>query len=591
MRRGGYLVNNKRIESLGVSELESFINRHELLQAYVDKNDKTPAWDGEIHVLKAPTEKKSDIFGKVPVQIKTTQRSVEKLASFPLNINDLILYKKHGGIVLFVISLDSERNLNGIYYKSLPPLSIKRLIKESRTKKTINVKIHPITKDSVYAMLMDFLKNSSKQFSFYDSGSLSIEQAQTYSNLKFYSYGKTPTDIFKYQKEHDLFAYVTDKNTGAEFPIQYPIEITAITTKTDLTIKIGNSTFSNDITRQYLADGTVELIIGSGFKLSANEATNTFTLHYSRPYSLSEAIISTRAILDLQQNGYFIIDDIKVDFSPKQLSNIDTVGLTQQLNELEELSSFMLNIGVTKDIDLTLFDEQSKKHFHFLNKGLILKETVSTKHKESQLMHLRVANAHFLVLWEKTEEGVGNLINIFETPLLCRAEEYNGDLVDMSVFDIPDANAWLKIDNIDFDEVMQSYVRLEKSPKHRGSNNAILNLISAYDLSEDKNRKKQLLDWAMKLSEWNVNHFDDKKIAVINDLQIKARQRQLEPLEIEKLHQILVDNIQDQEIGFAVNTLLSSKTQAEYYWRKFDKVLKETYAKLPIYCLFKKLLK
>lgn len=100
---------------------------------------------------------------------------------------------------------------------------------------------------------------------------------------------------------------------------------------------------SNDITRQYLADGTVELIIGSGFKLSANEATNTFTLHYSRPYSLSEAIISTRAILDLQQNGYFIIDDIKVDFSPKQLSNIDTVGLTQQLNELEELSSFMLN--------------------------------------------------------------------------------------------------------------------------------------------------------------------------------------------------------------------------------------------------------
>lgn len=160
----------------------------------------------------------------------------------------------------------------------------------------------------------------------------------------------------------------------------------------------------------------------------------------------------------------------------------------------------------------------------------------------------------------------------------------------MSVFDIPDVNAWLKIDNIDFDEVMQSYIHLEKSPKHRGANTAILNIISAYDLSEDKNRKQQLLDWAMRLSEWNVNHFDDKKIAVINDLQIKVRQRQLKPLEIEKLHQILVDNIQDQEIGFAVNTLLSSKTQAEYYWSKFDKELKAFYEELPIYRLFQKLL-
>ena len=50
------MSNNKKIETLGVSYLASFINKHELLQTYFDSNDKTPAWDGEIHILKSASE-------------------------------------------------------------------------------------------------------------------------------------------------------------------------------------------------------------------------------------------------------------------------------------------------------------------------------------------------------------------------------------------------------------------------------------------------------------------------------------------------------------------------------------------------------
>lgn len=93
------MANNRQIETLGVSYLATFINRNRLLQTYFDNNDKTPAWDGEIHVLKNASERKSEIFGKVPVQIKATKQKNNSIKSFPVDMRDLELYSKNGGVV------------------------------------------------------------------------------------------------------------------------------------------------------------------------------------------------------------------------------------------------------------------------------------------------------------------------------------------------------------------------------------------------------------------------------------------------------------------------------------------------------------
>lgn len=124
------MANNRKTETLGVSYLSTFIDKHELLQSYFESNDKTPVWDGEIHVLKSTSEKKDEIFGKVPVQIKATRQKMNALKSFSLNISDLELYKSNGGVVLFVVWLSENNDLREIYYKSLPPLSIKKLLKK-----------------------------------------------------------------------------------------------------------------------------------------------------------------------------------------------------------------------------------------------------------------------------------------------------------------------------------------------------------------------------------------------------------------------------------------------------------------------------
>lgn len=129
------MKSSRKIESLGVGKLSDCINDNDLLQAYIDSNDKTPMWDGEVHVLKAASDKKEDIIGRVPIQVKTTQRKT-RLNSFDISASDLISYKSDGGIFFFVVFLDSEGMLQKICYRSLLPLTIRNLLRKSKLGKS-----------------------------------------------------------------------------------------------------------------------------------------------------------------------------------------------------------------------------------------------------------------------------------------------------------------------------------------------------------------------------------------------------------------------------------------------------------------------
>ncbi|VMO71800.1 Lmo0466 protein [Streptococcus pneumoniae] len=303
------MANNRQIETLGVSYLTTFINRHSLLQTYFGSNDKTPVWDGEIHVLKTSSEKRSEIFGKVPVQIKATRQQKNKLKSFSLDISDLELYSKNGGVVLFVVWLSEDGDLRNIYYKSLPPLSIKKLIKKSNLKnkttssKKLSVQIHELDEQKLYPMLVDFITNSRKQYSFINVDGISVEDISDDSNLKFYYYGQEKGEIFNYQEENDLFIYYKNPLTGIEVPLENTIKVVETYEETDLIITIGNTIFQN-VKRHRFPDGSVQLHFGEGFKMSFDVKKKQFTFNYTRPNMLSKAIKCTQAFQELGKFGY-----------------------------------------------------------------------------------------------------------------------------------------------------------------------------------------------------------------------------------------------------------------------------------------------
>lgn len=589
------MTNNRKLESLGVDYLSGFVNRNNMLQAYFNSNDKTPLWDGEIIAYnKADSDKNSDILGKVPVQIKSRQwkDNESQPEVFRLKTNDLKLYAKHGGIILFVTLIGEDNNGKRVLYRSLPPFSIKQLLKRTRHKnksseqKTTSVEIYSLDEDKLYPMLHHFIRSSQKQASFSDKEGIHLKDLPKNRKLKYFYYGQSPIDIFNFQKENDIFPYIEDEH-GIEIPIEDSIKISELISETDITVMIGNSCVFDKITRHYLQDGTVELRIGSGFVLSANLNGNKLKLNYERPNMLSEAIKGVKAMIELQQYGFISINKSKTSFSKQELKHVETMNLQTHLEELENISQVLKELGIDKDLDLSLFDEKSKNKLNLLYKGLILKERVRLEYDVPTLLHLDIANVHYLTLFFPESNEQGNLVDIFSETPWCTAEDENHNRTDVSFFTVFGENDWLKIDNCQIEAVIASYQRLgDEGILDYGANHTLVQMILAYDMAKDQQRKSLLLIWMQKFSDWNTANNDDRNRAILNDLLIKSKIHELDSTENETLINMMQENSEDSEICFGAAVLLKSKPQAEFYWGKLDKEMQEAFNEFPIYTLF-----
>ena len=591
------MANNRKIETLGVSHLSTFIDKHEFLQSYFDRNDKTPVWDGEIHVLKSPSEKKDEILGKVPVQIKTTRQKKDVLKSFSLDTRDLELYKSNGGVVLFVVWLNEDNGLIDIYYKSLPPLSIKNLLKKSKlknkstNKKKLSIEIFKLDEKKMYPMLVDFIKNSQKQYSFINVEGISVEDIPDDKTLKFYFYGQEKEEIFNYQEEHDLFIYYLDPISGIEIPLENTIKIVETEEETDLIIKIGDYVFQ-DVKRHRFPDGSVQLHFGESFTMSFDIKKKQFKFNYTRPDLLSKAIKCTQVFQELGKIGYFTLNGDKIELDERSIKDISSLDLEADIKGLLKISNFMKKMGIQKDVDLSCFDKQSQRNLNILYSGLVLKKKVALNYNESKLLHLNIANIHIITLYSFLSDKNGTMIDIFtETPWCREGETEDEDYLDISIFEVFEPNDWLKIDNCKIDSVIASYQRLvDNKLKYEGADRTILKIVIAADMAEDKTKRELLLNWAQCLSNWNLKYSQNSEMAIINDLQIKSRVRKLNSKEMEILSNILVNSNDNYELCFGSSVLLKSKPQADLFWNRLDKETKERYKDFPIYTLYMKLL-
>lgn len=590
------MANNRKTETLGVSYLSTFIDKHELLQSYFESNDKTPVWDGEIHVLKSPSEKKDEILGKVPVQIKTTRQKKDVLKSFSLDTRDLELYKPNGGVVLFVVWLNEDNGLRDIYYKSLPPLSIKNLLKKSKLKnkstnrKKLSIEIFKLDEKKMYPMLVDFINNSQKQYSFINVEGISVEDIPDDKTLKFYFYGQEKEEIFNYQEEHDFFIYYLDPITGIEIPLENTIKIVETEEETDLIIKIGDYVFQ-DVKRHRFPDGSVQLHFGESFTMSFDIKKKQFKFNYTRPDLLSKAIKCTQVFQELGKIGYFTLNGNKIELDERSIKDISSLDLEADIKGLLKISNFMKKMGIQKDVDLSCFDKQSQRNLNILYSGLVLKKKVALNYNESKLLHLNIANIHIITLYSFLSDKNGTMIDIFtETPWCREGETEDEDYLDISIFEVFEPNDWLKIDNCKIDSVIASYQRLvDNKLKYEGADRTILKIVIAADMAEDKTKRELLLNWAQCLSDWNLKYSKNCEMAIINDLQIKSRVRKLNSKETETLTNILVNSNDNYELCFGSSVLLKSKPQADLFWNKLDNETKERYKDFPIYTLYMKL--
>ena len=386
-----------------------------------------------------------------------------------------------------------------------------------------------------------------------------------------------------------MFAYVQDTNLGIEIPLENPIKVISSYEKTDLVLTIGDEYVCDNITRHFFPDGTVELHTESGIVLSVEKGKRNLSIQFTRPNKLSQALKFMEGMKDLLNKKYIKLNNMKIE-SKASLEELNPQRINKEFDELKQLSRVMAEIGINKDIDLTLFDERSRRNLTILEKG-IKKENVKLDLFESTLIRIKIANIHMIYIYNHQSENSGVIKDIFKEIFWVKRCE-DDKTPNMTLFELLDPTDWLLIDNCNIQTVISSFQLLFDNQYLCTDNidSIISNIILAADLSlEDANRHRLLLDWAQQLSEWKIQHFNQDISSKIINLQIKERFLELSESDNEELTQILIENNKNPERCFEASVLLKSKIQADFYWNKMNDSLKRDIAATPIYNLYLKL--
>ena len=153
--------DSRTIENRAVDKLSDMLERTGLVDAsQVQKNDKTPSWDGYLLLYPCTPFKKSELSGKIPVQVKG--KFVKKYSAFfPLSVADLRNYFRDQGVMLFVVEFVARDSFH-IYYRALLPFDLKTILDDLTNKKTKSIQMDSLsgkTDQEILQILSAFVEN------------------------------------------------------------------------------------------------------------------------------------------------------------------------------------------------------------------------------------------------------------------------------------------------------------------------------------------------------------------------------------------------------------------------------------------------
>ena len=146
----------------------------------------------------------------------------------------------------------------------------------------------------------------------------------------------------------------------------------------------------------------------------------------------------------------------------------------------------------------------------------------------------------------------------------------------------------LKIQNIQPELFLPSFQKVEADDKYTMANWFLLELIEAYDKSNDT--RQDLIKAADELSKWLCNapeNYLDYHVKYINRYQALKRERGLNIDEIAELWKIAEDNTVDDIYKLGAYLLLDQQIPAEHYFAKLSKEMQNEFMEYPIFRYFR----
>lgn len=571
------------IEEIAVQRVKREILKYDCLKDYINSNDKTPMWDGEIYIYKENSKYKAneDFRGKISVQVKG--HKVNKIKSgnskYSIDVEYLRAYQKDKkGVLLFVVEMTDSENTQ-IYYANLLPVDLKEILERVKgNQKTVSIDIRQIKEKSPSSMKMiclNFFRNSNEQMNIEIKN---IDEIEKVNKIEFTVVGEEKY-LEDYLFNNDIYSYAFDEVTNKKYALPKLKKIQKYqTNKVD--VKIKDKLYYNQIT--IVKNREEEYILyGKSTKIYLDRNKINFKLKGN----LYERINDAQFIIDVLKNREIIVKNKKI-FLPVNIGEIQKEkyieSLTQDSNYLNKMKNLFEKFNVRFEKDLDTLDEKSLtnlRRFAKLNDGILIDGL-----KESGIYFIEIAGyciAFFVSVDYNKKVEVYNYFNDLSEKMRVFYLDKDKNQISISPYINLTTENLISFSNINIDVMKKSFDSPEYSEETSLRYNLwLLELIKAYDES----REHKWLEFAEYLID-KILKFSNSLSYRINRLQIIKRIRNLSQEEKDELYEIK-ENEKDNMIQCGIAILLENSSDFERYFNKLEN--KEEFEKYPIYNLIKK---
>lgn len=592
------MVNKERVEKIAAGIVDMLLNRTDRLISDIDSTDKMPSWDGGVRVYMKDSQKKEDLIGRVPVQVKGHYFDLSQndnifpdKIKFSVETSDLTNYLNDAGVIFFVVYIDKKNNdIYKIYFNELLPYSLASILKKDPQESfTVEFNAFPVEKREMVDIFLNFLNHRKYQGNIIQAGIQ--DEAALKEKGKIKSYVIKCTSCEKPQNPSDLlfspgkkFVYGDTKELGLGLiPLNEASEI-KISNVMNQPVSILGRTFYQQISwsrdkfeNKYLFGKSIEIKI---------EQNQSITFQYIPQGSLFERINDIEFLDTLMKTKKFCIGKNEFDLSDSSdegiLSCLDVLPHFKKLEKLVE----QLRIKELFNFDLSELTRFDNVLLNNLVAGLIDRQPIDlgANYGEIFIPEFEIHNFLIIAFAISNKDGKYNIYDFSNITL--SDSEFFSNKCPVSRYVFLKSRHLIKRSNIKYNLLLKD---IESYPLTAEYSNAItmfvLEMLSAYDQQEIK--CGELLETAIELAQY-IYDYSPNYIFLLNYMQAVKRKRALTSQEKNKILSIIniETNHLQEKIGATI--LLEDFKQTKILYKKLSRKEQKEFDSFPIVNLWKR---
>ena len=533
------IANNKRIEESATTALKASLLKCGFIESYIDTNDKTPSWDGTVFVYRDINQKKQDLLGRVPIQVKGTgNRIISDQASYSCAIADLKNYYNDGGCIFFLVSVDPSDGWNRIYYLSLLTYDLADILKKANNQKTYTLHLKSFPSDNaneIANLFMSFVDNMRKQMSFIGKDIPSLEELQEngllIDQLSFSTsgVGVERSNLEKHISTHDFYLYAHIRGLDVDIPID-KITNAVVSRKVNGAVAVNNTEYYSSYNVVY-DNGIPFLQIGKGIKIVLPSIGANGNMEYRPTGTLSDFIQDATCYIAIIENKEITLNGIRIPFN--NLEEINLEEYRHSLSYFKDVRKMLEILGVTEELDCDQIREVDERNIRNFVKATLYGKKIGFPGADAPVIHgpFTIANLVIQIWATRQEDGMYSLSSFFEDhPIAVFASDDTELKNPMSAtqYLLLKENDFAHTSNMDYDRIIEGISKSHNSKLVIDHTILLLlRMLKGYDLQENKDDR--LLELADKTCQWiaATDSSVDTDNMLLNRMQIVKRRRKL----------------------------------------------------------------